>query len=50
MDYIEDQAISFEEYDQIKKQALEMKLADPEIEIVGSPEFDNELGAYMKVR
>ena len=48
-DYIEDQHYEFEEFDTITEEALDLKLADPEIELVGELEGD-VLGNYTDVR
>jgi len=48
-DYIEDYQHEFEEFDTITEQALDLKLADPEIELVGDLKGD-PLGNYTNVR
>ena len=49
-DYIEDQAVSFEEYEEITEEALDEKLSDSEIEIVGDLNFDPDVQLYRDVR
>ena len=43
-DYVEDFNYKIEEYDKIDQDRLDVLLADPNIEIVGSLKFENELG------
>lgn len=48
-DYIEDKVHEFEEYEKISEIALDAKLADPAIELVGDIELDTD-GNYLNVR
>jgi hypothetical protein len=48
-EYVEDFTYSFEEYEEISPEALDMLLADPEVEVVGDL-YSNEGGIYEDVR
>ena len=48
-EYVEDYEYSFQEYEEITTEALDVLLADPEIEIVGDL-YVNESGIYEDVR
>ena len=49
-DYIDDNSIVFEEYEEITEQILDEKLADPQLEIVGSLDLDPTTNTYKDVR
>jgi len=48
-DYIEDENHTFEEFDEIPQEALDLKLSDPDMELVGDLETD-AMGNYLNVR
>ena len=48
-EYVEDYELSFDEYDEITAEALDILLSDPEVEVVGDL-YSNESGVYENVR
>jgi len=48
-DYIEDENHTFEEFDEIAQEALDLKLADPDVELVGDLNL-SPTGIYSNVR
>ena len=48
-EYVEDFELSFDEYEEITPEALDILLADPEVEVVGDLYMD-ETGVYKEVR
>jgi hypothetical protein len=49
-DFVEDMSVSFEEYDSLTEEALDLKLSDKDIEVVGELTFNPTTNTYEDVR
>jgi len=49
-DFVEDKSTSFEEYESLTEEALDLKLSDKDIEVVGELSFDPMTNTYADVR
>ena len=49
-DFVEDKSTSFEEYESLTEEALDLKLSDKDIEVVGELNFNTSTNSYEDIR